>query len=245
MEQERVAGLFNRLSVGKSETTFPKPTWGNPSGAALAESNQLVNYATKTNGSHLFTCAKRPLTSADYLYRNIVRDTVPDEEDVLEDFGFNRLVSFADRCKLLGLYKGLWLGDVPVEDIHRWQVEGTLIANIKKYFYQINEANRGGYFPWFLGNLHILEKPLTQEDSNQNILATFYDQAKAYLDEEDQHKQPSQLEPEAKMQCYELLATRRVQTQSKRTGTALAFALAMTSEKKARLGCSTDVTTRE
>ncbi|THV46494.1 hypothetical protein BGAL_0381g00010 [Botrytis galanthina] len=231
MEQERVAGLFNRLSVGKSETAFPKSTWGNPSGGALAESNQLGECntcskvasrmcsicnkdfycselcETKTHGSHLFTCAKRPLTSADYLYRNIVRDTVPDEEDVLEDFGFNRLVSFADHCKLLGLYKGLWLGDVLVEDIHRWQVEGTLIANIKKYFYQINEANRGGYFPWFLGNLHILEKPLTQEDSIQNILATFYDQAKAYLDKEDQHKQPSQLEPEAKIQCYEILAT--------------------------------------
>lgn len=162
---------------------------------------------TKTHRSHLFTCAKRPLTSADCLYRNIVRDTVPDEEDILEDFGFNSLVSFADHCKLLGLYKGLWLDDVPVEDIHRWQVEGTLIANIKKYFYQINEANRGGYFPWFLGNLHILEKPLTQEDSIQNILATFYDQAKAYLDKEDQHKQPSQLEREAKMQCYEILAT--------------------------------------
>ncbi|TGO64973.1 hypothetical protein BOTNAR_0082g00150 [Botryotinia narcissicola] len=222
---------MGRLSVGKSKTAFPKPTWGNPSGAALAESNQLGECntcskvtsrlcsicnrsfycselcETKTNESHLFTCAKRPLTSADYLYRNIVRDTVHDEEDVLEDFGFNRLVSFADHCKLLGLYKGLWLGDVPVEDIHRWQVEGILIANIKKYFYQINEANRGGYFPWFLDNLHILEKPLTQEDSAQNILATFYDQAKAYLDKEDQHKQPSQLEPEAKMQCYELLAT--------------------------------------
>ncbi|TGO52514.1 hypothetical protein BCON_0140g00280 [Botryotinia convoluta] len=231
MEQERVAGLFNRLSVGKSDTAFPKPTWGNPSGGALAESNQpgecntcsrvtsrlcstcnkyfycSESCETKINGSHVFTCAKRPLTSADYLYRNISEVTIPDEEDVLEDFGFNHLSSFADRSNLLGLYKGLWLGDVPVEDIHRWQVEGTLIANIKKYFYQINEANRGGYFPWFLGNLHILEKPLTQEESTQNTLATFYGQAQVYLDKEDQHKQPSQLEPEAKMQCYELLAT--------------------------------------
>ncbi|KAF7882964.1 hypothetical protein EAF00_011453 [Botryotinia globosa] len=179
---------------GKSETAFPKPTWGNLSGPALTESNQLgecntcskVTWRlcrfcnkdfycselceTKTNGSHLFTCAKRPLTSAGYLYRNIVRDAVPDEADVLEDFGFNRLVSFADH-------------------------------------------------------------------------STFYDQAKAYLDEEDQHKQPSQLEPEAKMQCYELLATvlhAAHPNPIQKNWYSFGLALAMTSEKKARLGCSTD-----
>ncbi|KAF7922174.1 hypothetical protein BELL_0761g00090 [Botrytis elliptica] len=230
MEQERVAGLFNRLSVGKSDTASPKPTWGNLSDGTLVESEELgecntcdiatsrlcsicnidfycsESCETRTHGSHVFTCAKRPLTSADYLYRNISEDTIPDEEEVLEDFGFNHLSSFADRSNLLGLYKGLWLGGVPVEDIHRWQVESTLIANIKKHFYQISEANRGGYFPWFLDNLHILKKPLSQEESTQNLLATFYDQARVYLDKEDQHKQPSQLEPEAKMQCYELLA---------------------------------------
>ncbi|KAM3151938.1 hypothetical protein ABEW05_007674 [Botrytis cinerea] len=230
MEQERVSGLFNRLSVGKSDAAFLEPTRGNPPGGAFAESNQLgecytcyrvtsrqcsicnkdffcsESCETETNGSHLFTCAKRPLTSADYLFRNIVEDTIPNEGDVLEDFGFNCLTSFADHCKLLGLYKGLWLGGVPVEDIHKWQVEGTLIANIKKYFYQIDEAYRGGHFPWFLGNLHILERPLTQQESTQNMLATFYDQAQIYLDKEDQHKQPIQLEPEAKMLCYELLA---------------------------------------
>ncbi|KAF7943452.1 hypothetical protein EAE96_011378 [Botrytis aclada] len=231
MEQERVAGLFNRLSVGKSDTDFPKPPWENPAGGAFAESNRTgecntcsrvtsrlcsicnkdfycsESCETKIYGSHVFTCAKRPLTSADYLYRNIYEDTMPDDEEVLEDFGFNHLSSFADRSKLLGLYKGLLLGHVPAEDIHRWQVEGTLIANIKQHFYQIKEANRGGYFLWFLNNLHILEKPLTQEESAQNMLATFFDKAQLYLDKEDQHKQPSQLKPEAKLQCYELLAT--------------------------------------
>jgi hypothetical protein len=105
---------------------------------------------TKRSGPHVFTCTKRPLTSADYLYRNIGQDTIPEEEDVLEDFGFNHLTSFADRSKLLGLYKGLYLSDeIPVEDIHKWQVEGSLVANIKRYFYQILETHRGGYFHGF------------------------------------------------------------------------------------------------
>ncbi|KAF7912218.1 uncharacterized protein EAF01_001239 [Botrytis porri] len=59
--------------------------------------------------------------------RNISEDTISNEEDMLEDFGFSHLSSLADRSKLLGLYKGFWLGDVPVEDIHRWQVEATAL----------------------------------------------------------------------------------------------------------------------
>ncbi|KAM0161986.1 hypothetical protein ACHAPG_002003 [Botrytis cinerea] len=178
--------------------------------SAVGGSSIFSDHKAEKSGKHLVIEQRKKKMEQERVSglfnRNIVEDTIPNEGDVLEDFGFNCLTSFADHCKLLGLYKGLWLGGVPVEDIHKWQVEGTLIANIKKYFYQIDEAYRGGYFPWFLGNLHILERPLTQQESTQNILATFYDQAQIYLDKEDQHKQPIQLEPEAKMLCYELLA---------------------------------------
>ena len=160
----------------------------------------------KRTGCHIFTCQKRSLTSADYLYRNIGRDTLPEEEDVLEDFGFNALTSYADRCKLLGLYKGLYLSDrIAVEDVHRWQVEGSLVANIKDYFYEIPEISRGGYFPWFLKHTHILDWPLTKDDATEKLVATFYDQARLYLDE-DRHKKLDELKLEAKAQCYQFLA---------------------------------------
>jgi hypothetical protein len=161
----------------------------------------------KRSGLHLFTCTKRPLTSADYLYRNIGQDTIPEEEDVLEDFGFNNLTSFADRSKLMGLYKGLYLSDeISVEDVHKWQVEGTLVANIKNYFYQIPETCRGGYFPWFLKHTHILDGPLTKEEGEAKLIGTFYDQARSYLNKEDRHKKLNELKPDAKLQCYQFLA---------------------------------------
>ena len=159
------------------------------------------------SGPHLFTCTKRPLTSADYLYRCIFQDVLPDDEDVRENFGFNQLTSFADQCKLLGLYKGLYLSDrITEEDIHKWQVEGTLVANIKDFYYQIPETHRGGYFPWFLKHQHILEKHVTSKETTENIVATFYDQARPYLDSEDQHKNPQELKPDAKAHCYRMLA---------------------------------------
>ena len=124
-----------------------------------------------------------------------------------ESFGFNQLTSFADQCKLLGLYKGLYSSDQITEEyIHKWQVEGTLVANIKEFYYQIPESGRGKYFPWFLKHTHILEKTVTSKEATRNIVATFYDQAKSYLDSEDQHKNPKELKPEAKANCYHMLA---------------------------------------
>lgn len=158
-------------------------------------------------GSHLFTCTKRPITSADYLFRCIADDVLPDDEDVCEKFGFNQLSSFADQSNLLGLYKGLYLSErIIEEDIHKWQVEGTLVANIKEYYYQIPENYRGGYFPWFLKHTHILEKTVTSEEATKTIVATWYDQAKSYLDSEDQQKNPKELKPDAKAHCYHMLA---------------------------------------
>jgi len=74
---------------------------------------------------------------------NCLRDEMPDDEEVLKAFGFDDLGEFADKSKLLGLYQGFCYSEVPVEDIHRWQVEGTLVANIKQIYYRIPERSRG------------------------------------------------------------------------------------------------------
>jgi len=57
--------------------------------------------------SHLFTCGARALTTADYLKDAILRDEIPDDPQTVEDFGFNRCNSWAQKSHLLGLYKGL------------------------------------------------------------------------------------------------------------------------------------------
>lgn len=96
---------------------------------------------------HNFQCSRRPLTTADYLFKSLVEDRLPKEEEVLKDFGFNRLPSFVDKCKLFELYQGLRLNEIGPEEVHKWHVEGTLVANIKYFYYKIPETHRGGYFP--------------------------------------------------------------------------------------------------
>lgn len=161
----------------------------------------------KRSGSHIFTCARRPLTTADYLYKNITDDRLPDDEDVRKDFGFNHLTSYIDQSNLMGLYKGLWYSDdITAEEIHKWQVEGSLVANIKKYFYGMPEECRGGYFPWFLNNTYILDQPMTTKEAQEKQISSFFDKAQSYLDEKDWQKDPKDLEPEAKRLAFIFLA---------------------------------------
>jgi hypothetical protein len=130
---------------------------------------------------------------------------MPPDEDVLEDFGFNNVPFGIERNYLLGVYGGLY-GKVSSEDIHKWRVTGILVDKIKEFYFEIPETHRGGYFPWFLKNLHILEKPVTKEEAQQKLIATFYDQAKLYLDINDRNKTARDLQPPAKGHSYNLLA---------------------------------------
>ena len=166
----------------------------------------------KRSGRHLFTCSKRPLTSADYLWRSLAEDLIPKEESVLEDYGFNNVVSVGDMSCLFGLYQGLYLsGEFSAEDIHEWRTGGILMKKIKEFNYNIPENCRGSYFPWFLKNTHVLERPMTRDEAQQKMIATFYDKAMPYLDIEDRNTIARDLKPKAKGACYNLLAGTLIQ----------------------------------
>ena len=159
------------------------------------------------SGSHLFRCSKRPLTSADYLWNSMADDSMPQDEDVLEDFGFNNVLLGGEGPYLMGVYKGLYLsGNVSAEDIHEWRIGGILVDKIKEFYYRIPENCRGQYFPWFLKHLYVLERPMTKDEAVQKLIATFYNEARPYLDIEDRNKTARDLKPEAKGNSYNLLA---------------------------------------
>lgn len=132
---------------------------------------------------------------------------MPEDEDVLQDFGFNSVPFGGDQTFLLGLYQGLYLsGRFSAEDIHEWRVGGILVDKIKDFYYSIPENSRGQYFPWFLKNSYALERPMTKDEVQHNLIATFYDKARPYVDIEDRNKTARELHPEAKGTSYNLLA---------------------------------------
>lgn len=158
---------------------------------------------SKMGTRHKFMCAiRRPLNSADYLYLALLEDNFPDDPQTLDDFGLRSLRSGADRSKLLGLFKGLEILEVPSEEVHRWQSEHTLEENIIRVFSQLSERSRGGYYPWFLQNRH----RLTFCKSFVQIESADIEEVRSYLDVEDQGKSIDELKPEAKRKCLEFYA---------------------------------------
>lgn len=156
---------------------------------------------------HLLTCSKRQLTSADYLWRSLVGDTIPVDGDVLQDFGFNNVFDASDRYNLFGLYNGIHLfGDITSSDLHEWRVKRAMAEKIKEIYYRIPESQRGQYFPWWLKNLHRLQGPTTKEEVEGSLAQTFFDKAKLYLDPRDRNMHPSELKPEAKRDSFLLLS---------------------------------------
>ncbi|KAH7890143.1 hypothetical protein F5I97DRAFT_642652 [Phlebopus sp. FC_14] len=108
--------------------------------------------------SHIFDCKpRRPINTADYLALAVRQNLLPQHPQTCDDYGFSRAFDPQDKSKLLGLYIGLIeVMEISPKTIHNWRVRGVLIDEIKLAYYKIPETSRGGYFPWFLQNEHLL-----------------------------------------------------------------------------------------
>ncbi|KAF8133966.1 hypothetical protein EV363DRAFT_1325125 [Boletus edulis] len=107
---------------------------------------------------HIFDCKPgRPINTADHLARAVFENLLPEHPQTCDDYGFSRAFTADEKSKLLGLYIGLIkVIKIPPKTIHGWRIRGVLVDEIKTTFYKIPERTRGGYFPWFLQNEHII-----------------------------------------------------------------------------------------
>ncbi|KAI0853036.1 hypothetical protein F5Y00DRAFT_130748 [Daldinia vernicosa] len=159
---------------------------------------------------HIFYCNLRPLTTADYLCRDCFEDRMPDDPEVLDDFGFNRCKTRDEQSHLLGVYIGLFkYFDVPSETVDGWRRNGILLDQIAQAFNKIPEESRGKYFPWLLRNTHLLSQDKTVEPSQESpksYLARVFEEARPYLKGQDSGKTMEQLEPLDKRRCFTFFA---------------------------------------
>ncbi|KAJ7492114.1 hypothetical protein FB451DRAFT_1021003 [Mycena latifolia] len=111
---------------------------------------------------HIFECnPRRDINTTDYLALAVEENLFPEDLQTCKDFGFARAFSIENRSKLLGLYIGLIERlEVSPKKVRKWQMEGTLVENIKGAFSTLPEHGRGGYYRWFLDNQWVLDPRL-------------------------------------------------------------------------------------
>jgi hypothetical protein len=156
----------------------------------------------------------RPVTSADYLYQDVLENEVPTDPKVRQDYWFDRCHVRNEESYLLGVFAGLVHyrpNHITREELHQWRSDARghpyLVMKIVEKFEELPDSGRGGYFPWFLRHRTRFElldghpsisrapSPMTQQ---QNMEA----KARKYLALEDQHKDITELTPFAKMHCF-------------------------------------------
>lgn len=140
--------------------------------------------------AHIFDCKPhRPINTADHLALAVHKKLLPEHSQTCEDYGFNRVVTIQDKFFLFGLYMGTpctyitsSMGrfstctyaptglieslKIPPKTIHDWRVRGVLVDEITAAFDKVPEHSRGGFFPWFLRNQHVIAlagQPLSTE----------------------------------------------------------------------------------
>lgn len=130
-------------------------------------------------GGHRLFCLKpSQLTTADRLARASFADLLPEDHDVLRDYGFLRAQVPISRNMLLGLFQGIFKhGNIDPRVIHQHRLEGTLIKYIENFYEAIPVDARGGYYPWFLKNQHLLAPPMFHEGSSMILFDDTLQQA--------------------------------------------------------------------
>ncbi|KAK0762955.1 hypothetical protein N5P37_004481 [Trichoderma harzianum] len=207
--------LFGQTQ-GRSETTIPKPEQlRGECSVCERETNRHCQFCNldwfcrkecqdKMSFRHLTKCSARSITTADILYSDVIGDRLPQDPETCEHFGFTRCRDGREKSYLSGLYQGLVYLDVEAIQLNEWREKGILVSKIIEAFSRLSEQNRGGYFPWFLRNQHILDSstPPLQLDGKDNPLQRAINAARPYLDLEDRDKDLQQLEPPSKRHCF-------------------------------------------
>lgn len=162
--------------------------------------------------THKAICSNGALTTADYLMMDCVADEIPEDPDVLRDFGFEHILAFNERSKLLGLYKGLMYLEVRSEELHSWQVSGSLANQIIEIFERRPVESRGGYFPWFVKNRNSIFPSTPPSLTEDDMLEQLSRSAKFLLQPSDRFQPVKDLQPDYKRSCF-MFAALVVQSQ--------------------------------
>jgi hypothetical protein len=143
----------------------------------------------------------------------VLADSVPDDPQTLEDYGFNRCVENHEKSHLLGLYIGLITSPAlkfSSTTLNEWRPSDLLLDSIIEVFTRLPEEYRGGYFPWLLRNKHILDNTSNEQSSPlADILKNAMDHARKLLSPRDRNMLYNRFQPIKKLDAVIMFAMRR------------------------------------
>ncbi|WZH50245.1 uncharacterized protein QYS62_011489 [Fusarium acuminatum] len=164
--------------------------------------------------SHLLKCNMRQVTSADYLFEDVLWDTIPADPQVRQDYWLEQCHNNHEESHLFGVFVGLFKycpDPITRETLHQWRSDPGgntyLVARIAEKFEELPKGNTGDYFPWFLRHRKRFElsaghETIPRAPSPMTQVRNLRAKAQKYLALEDQNKDIMDLTPFSKMHCF-------------------------------------------
>ncbi|KAJ7651235.1 hypothetical protein FB45DRAFT_820738 [Roridomyces roridus] len=109
--------------------------------------------------SHLVNCYQavgRPVTSADHLRAAIHRRRLPDDLEILSDYGFTR-VNEEGQVQLQGIYYIVFDEGVRPRELLRWQRTGNLYEELETFFNRLENWETYPIITWFRANRYAFD----------------------------------------------------------------------------------------
>ncbi|KAF7351653.1 MYND-type domain-containing protein [Mycena sanguinolenta] len=117
-------------------------------------------------GGHLVNCnPNRPITSADHLRAAVHRRKLPNDLDILSEYGFTRVGEDGAKT-LLDIYRVVFDEGIRSRDIHQWQTAGNLLQEVEKVLRPLENWKTFQIWPWFEGHRYVFDPtlPISKHD---------------------------------------------------------------------------------
>ncbi|KAJ6457953.1 hypothetical protein C8R45DRAFT_561386 [Mycena sanguinolenta] len=121
-------------------------------------------------GGHLVNCNPgRPITSADHLRAAVHRRKLPDDLNILSDYGFTRVDEVGSKI-LLDVYRVVFDEGVRSRDIHQWKNSGNLLQEVEKVLRRLESWKTYSVLRWFEDHRYAFDPTMAvpkHDDQNQ------------------------------------------------------------------------------
>ncbi|KAJ7836242.1 hypothetical protein B0H14DRAFT_2449888, partial [Mycena olivaceomarginata] len=115
-------------------------------------------------GGHIIDCRpRRPITSADHLRAAVHRKRLPQDLEILSDYGFTR-VGELDGKILLDVYQVLFEEGVHPRDVHQWNIAGNLLEEVEKVLRRLEGWKTFRILRWFEEHRYVFDPTIAVGD---------------------------------------------------------------------------------
>ncbi|KAJ7196428.1 hypothetical protein GGX14DRAFT_376214 [Mycena pura] len=130
------------------------------------------------NGHFVECYPGRPITAADHLRAAAHRHKLPEDLEILSDYGFTRVGEVGSKI-LLDVYAIVFEGGVRARDLHQWNTSGKLLEEVEKVLKGLDSWKTYKILSWFEAHRYAFDHTVLATESVEEEVTSMVMRIKA------------------------------------------------------------------